>query len=147
MTDGKFIDFDNLAQDIQELIRASIEVRKMSYSPYSKFKVGAALRCDDGTISCGCNVENSSFPVSICAERTAMARAIADGKRKFLAISIAADTIDGVITSPCGMCRQFLAEFNDIPIYLTSPTMTKILQTSVADLLPLSFKLGSHIST
>ncbi|XP_057325415.1 cytidine deaminase-like [Microplitis mediator] len=142
MTAEKFIEFDSLDNEAQELIRESIEAMKMSYSPYSNFKVGAALKCDDGTITRGCNIENSSFPASICAERTAISKAISDGRLKFKAIAVAAKMINNLITSPCGVCRQTLAEFGDMPVYLTDPTMTKVVETSVKDLLPLAFHLN-----
>lgn len=118
----------------------------MAYTPYSNFKVGAALRCNDGTIIRGCNIENSSFSATICAERTAISKAISDGKLKFQAIAVAADMINNLITSPCGVCRQTLAEFGDMSVYLTDPTMTKIVQTSVNDLLPLAFRLNESIN-
>ncbi|KAH0544221.1 cytidine deaminase-like [Cotesia glomerata] len=146
MTAGKFIEIESLGKEAQELIRESIEARKMAYTPYSNFKVGAALRCNDGTIIRGCNIENSSFAATICAERTAISKAISDGKLKFQAIAVAADMVNNLITSPCGVCRQTLAEFGDMSIYLTDPTMTKIVQTSVNDLLPLAFRLNESIN-
>ncbi|KAG8037431.1 hypothetical protein G9C98_005641 [Cotesia typhae] len=146
MTAGKFIEIESLGKDAQELIRESVEARKMAYTPYSNFKVGAALRCNDGTIICGCNIENSSFSATICAERTAISKAISDGKLKFQAIAVAADMINNLITSPCGVCRQTLAEFGDMSVYLTDPTMTKIVHTSVNDLLPLAFRLNESIN-
>ncbi|KAF7994337.1 hypothetical protein HCN44_003809 [Aphidius gifuensis] len=133
------IEFNTLDQDVQELIRESKNAREMSYSPYSKFKVGAALRCQDGTIVRGCNIENSSYPVGTCAERSALSTAIIEGKKKFIALSVVADCVDNKITSPCGMCRQALFEFGDMPIYLTTPSMEKVFKTSVNELLPLAF--------
>lgn len=128
-------------QEVRELIKKSLEVRECSYSPYSNFKVGAALRCDDGSISSGCNVENASYPVGICAERTALTKAVSDGKRKFLALSVIADKVDGKFTTPCGMCRQMTAEFGNIPVYISSPTMDQVLVTSSEELLPLGYVL------
>lgn len=124
--------------DIQELIRESVAVRENSYSPYSKFKVGAAVRCADGSISRGCNVENASYPAGVCAEVTAVARALSEGKRKFTALAVAADQESMTFTTPCGLCRQFLSEFDNMPIYLSRTDMKKVLRTKVTELLPLS---------
>jgi cytidine deaminase len=89
------------------------EAKKASsnaYAPYSRFRVGAALRCDDGTIITGCNVENRSFGLTICAERNAVFQAVAKGKRHFTALAIS--TPDSEIpVGPCGACRQVLSEF------------------------------------
>jgi len=123
---------------MQELIRESVTVRENSYAPYSKFKVGAAVRCSDGSISRGCNVENASFPAGVCAEVTAIARAVSEGKQKFTALAVAADQESTTFTTPCGVCRQFISEFGDIPIYLSRTDMKKVLRTKVNELLPLS---------
>jgi len=124
--------------DIQELIKESATVRVNSYAPYSKFKVGAAVRCADGSISRGCNVENASYPAGVCAEITAIARAVSEGKRKFTALAVVADQESTAFTTPCGMCRQFMSEFGDISIYLSRSDMKKVLRTKVNELLPLS---------
>ncbi len=96
--------------DYSSLIQAAIAVREHAHAPYSRFAVGAALRCADGTVFSGCNVENLSFGLTMCAERVAVGAAIAAGRRDFQCIAIVADT-DEVI-SPCGACRQVLAEFH-----------------------------------
>ncbi|XP_046488402.1 cytidine deaminase [Neodiprion pinetum] len=137
---GKVVEFDSLAGDIQELIKAGVDARTYSYSPYSKFKVGAALRCEDGTICKGCNVENTAYPVSICAERTAISKAVSDGKRKFVALAVIAD-LDDTFVSPCGECRQFIIEFGDIPIYLAKTSLGTVFETSAANMLPLAFTI------
>ena len=96
-----------------ELIELAKKALENSYSPYSKFKVGAALLCKDGTVFSGCNVENASFGATNCAERTAIFSAVANGHRDFSKIAIVG-TSDGNInqfTSLCGMCRQVLSEF------------------------------------
>ncbi|KAH0951953.1 hypothetical protein HN011_004344 [Eciton burchellii] len=125
--------------NIQELIRASVAARENSYSPYSKFKVGAAVRCADGSISQGCNVENACFPAGVCAETSAIARAVSEGKKKFMMLAVVADHDNTVFTTPCGVCRQMIAEFGDIPIYLTRTDMKQVLRIRTSDLLPLAF--------
>lgn len=103
-------------KEISDLIHAAFSARKLSYSPYSRFAVGSALLCDDGEIYGGCNIENSSYPVGICAERTAISKAISSGKRNFKAITIVGGFVDNSnldYCPPCGMCRQFLSEFCD----------------------------------
>ncbi|MBK7895907.1 MAG: cytidine deaminase [Candidatus Promineifilaceae bacterium] len=97
------------------LIQAAIEVRQQAYAPYSNYPVGAALLMEDGTIVTGVNVENSSYGLTICAERTAVTTAITAGYRKILAVAVATDNAG----SPCGACRQVLTEFaRDVPVYL-----------------------------
>jgi cytidine deaminase len=93
---------------IQRLIGCAYEARLNSYSPYSNYPVGAALLCADGSIYTGCNVENASYPAGNCAERTAVFKAVSEGKRKFKAIAIVGGK---TLTSPCGVCRQVLREF------------------------------------
>jgi cytidine deaminase len=105
--------------DWDALKARATEVRENAYAPYSDFKVGAAILAD-GRIFVGCNVENVSFPVGVCAERAALAAAVAAGCRSIEAVVI---TAQKPIT-PCGMCRQALAEFNpDVPIVMLSPSV------------------------
>lgn len=94
--------------DDKALFREAEKVLPYSYSPYSHFRVGAALLLADGRVVTGVNIENASYPVGLCAERTAMAKAISQGDRDFVAIAIASDSEEAW---PCGMCRQFLYEF------------------------------------
>ena len=118
-----------------QLVALAAEARKAAYVPYSHFPVGAALLGADGTVYTGCNVENASYGLTICAERNAVAHAVAEGARRFDAIAVV--TENGV--TPCGMCRQMLAEFG--------PTMTVIVADAaghrriynLADLLPAAF--------
>ncbi|XP_045601290.1 cytidine deaminase [Procambarus clarkii] len=125
-------------EQLETLIDASLEGRKNSYSPYSKFKVGAALLTDDGKIITGCNVENISYGLTNCAERTALFRAIVEGHRKFEAIAITAEMGDKFV-GPCGACRQVLAEFGlDWEVYLAKPDK-QYMKTTVGKLLPDSF--------
>ena len=101
------------------LIDAALRVREHAHAPFSKFKVGAALADNDGKIYTGCNVENATYGLTICAERVAMFKAISEGARKFRRIAVAADT--PVLTPPCGACRQILWEFcGDIEVILTN---------------------------
>ena len=103
-----------------ELLRKANEVRKNSYSPYSHFQVGAALLGDDGNIYVGCNVENSSYGATICAERSALSTAISNGCNRFLAIAIVggAESEKMSLCYPCGICRQVLSEFCDYDSFL-----------------------------
>ena len=93
----------------QELVNLALDARKNAYAPYSRFHVGAALECEDGTVYTGCNIENASFPCGICAERTAATKAISEGNRAFRRIAIAGSS--KALCAPCGLCRQFLYEF------------------------------------
>ena len=97
------------------LIQAALTVRAMAYAPYSDYPVGAALLMADGRIVTGVNVENASYGLSMCAERTAVFKAVAEGQQKILAVAVATDNAG----SPCGACRQVLTEFaGDVPVYL-----------------------------
>lgn len=119
------------------LVEKAIEASKRAYAPYSKFHVGAALECTDGEIILGCNVENASYGMTNCAERTALFSAIAQGHRKFKCIAIFVDTED--FTSPCGACRQVLAELAPNAAILLVNKHRKVKKTTVQDLLPLAF--------
>ena len=102
------------------LIAAALAARENAFAPYSKFRVGAAIEDTGGRIHTGCNVENSTYGLTICAERVAVFKAISEGVRKFRRVAIAADTDS--LTPPCGACRQILWEFcGDVEIVLVNP--------------------------
>jgi len=125
--------------DQDALIRAAIQVRKNSYAPYSKFRVGAALLTGRGRIYTGCNVENHSYGMTVCAERNAVYKAVSEGEREFLAIAIAADTEDPVL--PCGACMQVMAEFNpELKLILANCKGTTV-ELSLSDLFPSPFSM------
>ena len=109
----------------EELIAMAVEAMGHAYVPYSGFKVGAALLCADGSVYCGCNIENAAYTPSNCAERTAFFKAVYDGHRDFTAIAVCGGK-NGVLTgiaAPCGVCRQVMREFcnDDFLIYLVGP--------------------------
>ena len=128
---------------VEKLIDTAIEQLKFSYTPYSNFKVGAALLAKNGEIFTGCNIENASYTPTNCAERTAFFKAVSEGVREFRAICIVGGK-DGKLTeytAPCGVCRQVMMEFCDyetFPIILgTSPKDYKIM--TLKEILPLGF--------
>lgn len=125
------------------LIEAAKKASENSYSPYSHFRVGAALLCEDGELFTGCNVENSSYGATCCAERTALFSAVARGKRRFSKIAIvgSSDRDFSQPTPPCGICRQVLSEFcgSDFEIILTDKNEIKKL--SLSEILPFPFNL------
>lgn len=125
--------------DKNSLIQEAIEARKQAYTPYSKFKVGAAVLTANGHVFRGCNIENASYGLTNCAERTALFKAVSEGEPKVEAIAIVADT-DGPV-SPCGACRQVIAEFSDhnTKVYLSN-LKGDLLETSITELLPGFFK-------
>lgn len=108
--------------------------------PYSNFPVGAALRCEDETVYTGCNVENGAFSPTVCAERTAVVKAVSEGRKRFLAVAVVAFQ-ENSFTTPCGVCRQFLSEFvsPDIKVFVAKPEGSRILVTTFDQLLPYSF--------
>ena len=119
----------------QELVARAFAMHAYSYVPYSHFPVGAALLCEDGTVFTGCNVENAAYSVGICAERTAIVKAISEGAREFEAIAIAAKSS---APFPCGACRQSLYEFApDLRVLVTWDG--NVRKTTLRELLPEGF--------
>ena len=125
----------------RELLLQAVSAREFSYSPYSGFRVGAALLGESGKVYLGCNVENAAYSVTNCAERTAIFKAVSEGERAFKAIAIVGGKGDTVseVCAPCGVCRQVLAEFcsGDLRVVLGTPDTIKAY--SLAELLPLAF--------
>ncbi|KAI8322546.1 cytidine deaminase [Martensiomyces pterosporus] len=121
-----------------QLVELALKARDNSYSPYSKFRVGAAVRTTSGEVFVGCNIENSAFSPTICAERVAVSSAVAKGFKQFEAIAISSDIKENPIT-PCGVCRQFMREFSkDLELLLVRPDGA-FCRTTLEILLPGSF--------
>jgi cytidine deaminase len=117
------------------LIARAVQAKARAYAPYSRFRVGAALLADDGTIIEGCNVENSSYSLTICAERNAVFQAASKGKTRFRAIAIASD--DPEFLPPCGACRQVLSEFNPSMEIILTTVDGRTRLTSLSRLFPM----------
>jgi len=116
------------------LVETAIAARSEAHAPYSNFAVGAALKCADGTVFTGCNVENLSFGLTMCAERVAIGAAVVAGHRDFRCIAIVADTDSPI--SPCGACRQVMAEFNPSLAIISGNLKGRSERFSLAELLP-----------
>lgn len=127
-----------------ELIKKAKEALQNAYAPYSKFQVGAALLSASGRVFLGCNIENASFSVTICAERAALSNAITQGERDFVAIAIASS--DNKICPPCGVCRQALAEFAPHMRVLLAGDGDEYKEFRLSDLLPEAFT-GTRLSS
>lgn len=125
----------------QKLINCAIKAKELSYSPYSKFKVGASVLCSSGKIYGGSNIENASYPCGICAERSCIAHAMANGEKDFVAMAIVSDSLD--YCYPCGICRQFLIEFNKDMQIIVAKNKDDFKQTTIKELLPNSFDNNS----
>ncbi len=120
-----------------ELLAAALAARLHAHAPYSRFLVGAALEDSNGRIHTGCNVENATYGLTVCAERVAVFKAMSEGVREFVRIAVAADT--EILTPPCGACRQILWEFcGDIEVALVNPR-GKCEVLRMKDLLPRAF--------
>ncbi|HBT38509.1 MAG: Cytidine deaminase [Thermotoga sp. 50_1627] len=121
-----------------KLIEKAIEAMSKAYAPYSNFKVGAALLTKSGKVFTGCNVENASFGLSVCAERVAIFSAVSAGEMRFEKLVVVANTDSPA--SPCGACRQVMSEFGDFEVLLVN-LRGEVVRTRVSELLPRAFKL------
>lgn len=129
---------DEMTTSLETLLQAARSVVKNAYAPYSKLKVGAAALFDDGAVITGVNVENASFGLTICAERTALATAISQGNRRLRALAIASNA--GAALPPCGACRQVIAEFSDDDTIVVLDGADGKMETHlISELLPLTF--------
>jgi cytidine deaminase len=123
-------------------MRQAMKAREASYSPYSSFAVGAALLGASGRVHLGCNVENASFGLTCCAERTALFKAVSEGEREFVAVAVTARAGHGA--PPCGACRQVLAEFSPSMWVYWRDTRGQVLRKRLAALLPDLFDFMDH---
>ena|SRR5438046_4217965 len=122
------------------LLNAALAARENAFAPFSKFKVGAAVEGSDGRIHTGCNIENATYGLTLCAERVAIFKAISEGVRNFCRVAVAADT--DVLTPPCGACRQIIWEFcGDVEVTLVNPR-GKIEVFRMKDLFPNPFDVS-----
>ncbi len=128
--------------DVSRLIAAATEVRLRARAPYSGFAVGAAVIAEDGRIYAGCNVENASYGLSICAERNAVAAAVAAGVERLAGVAVVTDVSPPV--APCGACRQVLAELGDFPVVLANLAGEQCV-SSVGELLPFAFSAADLV--
>ncbi len=122
----------------QNLLKLACEAAQNAYAPYSKFKVGACALFEDGSVYTGCNVENASYGLSICAERNALSAAVADGKHKELT-AVAIYSPNREMCSPCGACRQWIAEFSETAKIILQDGENGFKEFSIQELLPYSF--------
>lgn len=126
----------------QKLIESALEARHWAYAPYSGYPVGAALLTASGRIYDGVNIENASYPNTICAERVAVFKAVSEGEREFIAIAVVTSNAG----APCGACRQVLSEFGlDTIVLIANERRTVVLETTVRELLPRAFGMEQVI--
>ena len=132
--------YEVIAMTDQELMALAEAARENAYTPYSHFRVGAALLCTDGSVYSGCNIENAAYGATICAERAAFAGALTDGKRSFIKIAVCGGIDDtSSPCPPCGTCRQVMREFCDEKFCIILKNGDSLCSYPLAQLLPLSF--------
>ena len=122
----------------QELLNAALSARERAYAPYSKFLVGAAVLAKSGKTYTGCNIENASYGLTVCAERNALFSAVGAGEREFIALCVVGDTEAPI--SPCGACRQVMAEFK-VPCIILANLKGDVKEYTLEELLPYGFSL------
>lgn len=127
----------------EALVAEALQARERAYAPYSGYRVGAALLGRSGRVYTGCNVENAAYPLSTCAERAAVVKAVSEGEREFIAIAVA--TANG--GAPCGACRQVLREFGEDIVVLIADSSGDYRETTVGELLPGSFSAADLSSS
>ena len=132
--------------DTKLLIEKAFEAQKFSYAPYSNFNVGAALLCEDGTVYTGCNIENAAYTPTNCGERTAIFKAVSEGRKDFAAIAIVGNKAgvkqgEGEFCAPCAVCRQVMAEFCNLDTFkaIIAKSTEEYLEYTLGELLPLAF--------
>lgn len=125
--------------DPEDLHSRAVRAKERAYAPYSGFAVGAALLAEDGSVVLGGNVENASYGMTICAERSAVVRALAEGHRRFSAVAVAADA---ATCPPCGACRQVLSEFAAPGMTVSFPRDGAVVTMALDELLPVGFELS-----
>ena len=131
----------------EQLIREAILARQKAHAPYSDFYVGAALLTTDGTVYGGCNIENSSYGGTVCAERVAFCKALSEGERDFSAIAIVGAVRGGELGTPCmpcGICRQFMSEFCQEDFKILTLQGDRVAISTLGELLPGAFYLNDH---
>jgi cytidine deaminase len=138
------IAYDALSTEEQDLVNEAITRAQDPYAPYSKFPVGAAILAEnptgDSKVFGGCNVENASYGLTVCAERTAAFTAAVEGYRKFIMVAVVCSNAPGKDGTPCGACRQVLREFGpDATVLVVWDNQRSVVKFTLADLLPLSF--------
>ena len=127
--------------DKKALMQAALAARENAYAPYSGFRVGAAVLCEDGSVYTGCNVENASYPCGVCAERVALPKAVSEGKKRFRMIAVAGSSAEKC--TPCGVCRQFLYEFSPDMLVLCGNKDGEYDEITLSELLPRGFGAAS----
>jgi cytidine deaminase len=126
--------------DRERLLQAAEQTRNRAHAPYSGFRVGAAILAEDGTVFAGCNIENSSYGLTICAERVALFKAVSEGSTHLAAVALVTDSGEPVM--PCGACRQALAEFNPDMAVVSGTVRGKSASRKLSELLPEPFGMN-----
>ncbi len=126
-----------IKNDVKKLINAAAAARASAYAPYSKFRVGAAALCSDGSVYTGCNIENASYPCGICAERVAVSKAVSDGRTDIAAVAVVGSSSEKC--TPCGLCRQFMYEFSPDMLVISCDKDGNSDEHTLYELLPHGF--------